>query len=280
MAIVSESSVIAFQAGSLRRCLGVVVIAFLGWLFCPLSVHAGTITAAAASGLRPALERIRQAYMRIHDAEVRLAYAASGTLVQQILHGAPYALFFSAAPEFLRPLEKAGRICQGPEVIGQGHLVLYVTKRAGIPLDASLAVLKRAPLRHLAIADPALAPFGRLARRAMEQAGVWQALQDRLVYGESAAQAAQMALSGAVDAALLPRRLVQSAPFEQRGRWVAVAENLYRPTPLTMVLLCGATAADRAFYAFVRDRLAVCEAGGKGGDPGVCPSSGSAAAPH
>ncbi len=256
-----------FQGRRFRWNLAIVVLTQAGWFFGSLPVRAETITAAAASSLRPMLESVRQDYRRTHESEVHVVYAASGTLVQQILHGAPYTLFFSAAPEHLQPLEEAGRICQGPEVIGQGHLVLYVTKGAGIPLDASLAVLKRAPLRHLAIADPALAPFGRLARRAMEQAGVWQALQDRLVYGESAAQAAQMALSGAVDAALLPRRLVHSAAFGRRGRWVAVAENLYRPTPLTMVLLCGATAADRAFYAFVRDRLAVCEDDGTGVGP-------------
>jgi len=248
-----------------RRGLAVVLLVQAG--VSPTPVRAEAVTAAAASSLRPVLERLRRDYRRHHDAEVRLVYAASGTLVQQILHGAPYALFFGAAPEFLRPLEDAGRICQGPVVIGRGRLALYVPKGAGIPLDPSLAALKRAPLRRLAIADPALAPFGRLARRALEKAGVWQALQERLVYGESAAQAAQMALSGAVDAALLPRRLVRSPPFERRGRWVAVAESLYRPTPLTMVLLCGGATADRAFYAFVRDRLADREAGGTGAGP-------------
>jgi len=264
----SESSVIVCRGGGFRRCMVVVVIGLLWWLFRPFPAFAATITAAAASSLRPVLERVRQDYRQhVRDAEVRLVYAASGTLVQQIRHGAPYALFFSAAPEFLRPLERDGRICEGPVVIGEGYLVLYVPKGAKVPLDASLMGLKRLPPRHLAIADPAVAPFGRVARHALEKAGVWQPLQRRVVYGESAAQAAQMALSGAVDAALLPRHLVQSAPFGQRGRWVAVERSLYRPMPLTMVLLCGATAAEHAFYTFVRDRLAGREAGGTGTGP-------------
>ncbi len=254
-----------FRGRRFRRVLAAVVLIQAG--DGPTPAWAEAVTAAAASSLRPMLERLRQDYRRRHGTDVRLVYAASGTLVQQIVHGAPYALFFSAAPEFLRPLQDAGRVCQGPVVIGRGHLALYVPQGVGVPLDPSLAALKRASLRHLALADPGLAPFGRLARRALERAGVWQALQTRLVYGESAAQAAQMALAGAVDAALLPRRLVQSAAFARRGRWVAVAESLYRPTPLTMVLLCSAGAADRDFYAFVRDRLAGREASGAGAGP-------------
>ncbi len=257
-----ESLVSFFRGERFHRWLAVAAFVHSWGLFA--LVQAEAVTAAAASSLRPMLERLRQDYRSRHGADVRLVYAASGTLVQQIRHGAPYALFFSAAPEFLRPLEQDGRICEGPVVIGEGHLVLYVPKGAGVPLDPSLAALERSLPHHLALADPAVAPFGRLARQALEQAGVWQALQTRLVYGESAAQAAQMALSGAVDAALLPRRLVQSAAFARRGRWVALAESLYRPMPLTMVLLCGAGAADRAFYAFVRDRLAGREAGGAG----------------
>jgi len=249
-----------------RRWLAVTVFVHSWWLFAP--AQAGTVTAAAASSLRPVLERLRQDYRQhARDAEVRLVYAASGTLVQQIRHGAPYALFFSAAPEFLRPLARDGRICQGPVLIGEGYLVLYVSKGAKVPLDPSLMGLKRSPPHRLAIADPTVAPFGRVARHALEKAGVWQALRGRLVYGESAAKAAQMALSGAVEAALLPRHLVQSAPFERRGRWVAVKRSLYRPTPLSMVLLCGAGAADRDFYIFVRDRLAGREAGGTGTGP-------------
>ncbi len=227
-----------------------------GWLLlCQLPVFADTISGAAASSLRPVLEELRLDYRRTHDAEVRLVYAASGILVQQILHGAPYRLFFSAAPEYLYPLQRVGRICEGPVVIGKGYLVLYVPKGGAAPLDATLVGLTQATVRHLAIADPLLAPFGGLARQALERAGVWQSLQGRLVFGESAAQAAQMALSGAVDAALLPRHLADSQIFRQRGRWVAVDESLYQPTPFSMVLLCGASEEERTFYLFVRDHL-------------------------
>jgi len=219
----------------------------------PFQAAADAITVASASSLRPVLEQVILVFK--HEHAVRTVYAASGTLVQQILHGAPYEVFLSASPDDLKPLQQAARICEGPAVIGHGRLVLYVPQRSQVPLDATLKALGESDLQHLAIADPAIAPFGRLAKQALENARLWQSLQDRLVFGDSAARTAQLVLAGAVDAALLPKRLMQPRIFAQRGRWVGVDESLYRPMPMMAVWLCGSSHASRALYFFLRDHF-------------------------
>ncbi len=226
------------------------------WLVVFSSVtHATAVTVAAATSLRPDLERSLAEFRRVHGIDVRTVYAASGTLAQQLLHGAPYALFLSASPEFLDPLQQLGRICEGPVVIGHGRLVLYVPKQSTVSLDSGLKELDTQVLERLAIADPSIAPFGRLARQALERAGLWQKIRGRLVYGDSAAKAAQLALGGAVDAALLPQRLMRSPAFWKRGNWTPVDERLYRPVPIMAAWLCGGTAASKALYGFLLEQL-------------------------
>ena len=65
---------------------------------------------------------------------------------------------------------------------------------AGEPVEQRIAVdgaalLKQGEFHRLAIANPALAPYGRAARETLEALGAWQAAEPRLVTAENVAQA-------------------------------------------------------------------------------------------
>ncbi len=199
---------------------------------------------AAASSLRPSLSPGLVRWGQSHGIEIQLVYGASGSLVQQLRRGAPFAVFVSASPAYLEPLRTGGRLCGAPLTLGEGRLALYLPNGSPVPLQADLTGLDR--VRRLALANPRIAPFGALARQALRRAGLWPRLQARVVLGESAAQAGRFALSGAVDAALLPERLVRQPPFSRRGRWVAVMPTLYTPTPIQAVRLCPSPQAAEA----------------------------------
>lgn len=222
------------------------------WLTGAADLRAEAVRIAAASSLRFELEPLVAAFRQQRDVDVHVNYAASGTLAQQILHGAPYEIFLSASPRHLQPLQASGALCDGPALLGHGRLVLFVPHHSRVPLQGNLQGLAAASWQRLAIADPRVAPFGLLAQQALQSAGVWHQVQTRLVYGENAAQAARFALSGAVDAALLPRQLVRDPVFARRGKWTPVAETLYRPTPIQGARTCQPSKAAAVLFDYLR----------------------------
>ncbi len=183
---------------------------------------------------------------------MRAAYGASGTLFAQIQNGAPFDVFLSADRDFPRRLVEAG--LGGPEVVyAVGALVLWTPR--GSPLDLAKTGLRgvAAPaVRRIAIANPALAPYGRAATAALEAAGVLGAVKKRLVLGESVAQAAQFAATGAADVAILPASLAREPPLSE-GTSVPVPAELHARLEQSAVVLARTREPDlaRAFLDFV-----------------------------
>jgi molybdate transport system substrate-binding protein len=115
-----------------------------------------------------------------------------------------------------------------------------------------LKALAGAEVRRIAIANPAVAPFGRATVAAFEAAGVAGAVKEKLVLGTSAAQAAQFATTGAADVAFLPLSLTFGKELSG-GKVYAVPEALYPRIEQSGLVLAGARepALARAFLAFV-----------------------------
>jgi molybdate transport system substrate-binding protein len=67
------------------------------------------------------------------------------------------------------------------------------------------------------------APYGAAAKTALQKAGLWDALQPKLVNAQDVAQSFQYASTGAVDAGFCSLS-VTSTPEGQRGCFLAVME--------------------------------------------------------
>jgi molybdate transport system substrate-binding protein len=102
------------------------------------------------------------------------------------------------------------------------------------------------------MANPAVAPFGRASEAALRSARVEEAVKPKRVLGASVAQAAQIASTGAADAALLPYSLVLGEALA-RGRIYLVPEALYPRIEQSGLVLSSARAPAlaRAFLDFV-----------------------------
>jgi molybdate transport system substrate-binding protein len=212
-----------------------------------------TLSLAVAANLKPAMDELaREFAARRRGVEVAITAGASGAFFAQIRNGAPFDLFFSADREYPRKLVEAG--LGGPEVVyAIGKLAVWTPPGSGIDLAGrGLRALADPAVKNIAIANPAIAPYGRAAVAALEAAGIQAAVKDRLVFGQSVAQAAQFAASGAADAALIPLSLTLT-PALAGGRTVLVPPASYPPQQQSAVVL--ASARDRplaeAFLAFV-----------------------------
>lgn len=214
-----------------------------------------TLSVAAAANLRLAAEELARAFEAERPGvEVALTFGASGPFFAQIQGGAPFDLLLSADREVPARLVAAGRSTAADErVYALGRLVAWLPPGSTLDLEGQgLAAVAGPAVRRIAIANPALAPFGAATVKALEAAGVYAAVKDRLVLGASVAQAAQFATTGGADVAFLPASLTRAKELAA-GRVVPVPESLYPPIEQAALVLSSARdpALARAFLAFL-----------------------------
>ncbi len=225
----------------------------------PSSVPAGVgPLVAVAANLTTAAEAIARAFEADTGIAPRLSFGSSGNLARLVMRGAPYELFLSADEDFPRRLQAAGHTLDEGVRYATGALALYLPPGSPVappPVsgDSGAAIttaLTHPGLRRLAMANPEHAPYGRAARETLEHLKLWRALENRLVLGENVAQSARFALTGDVQAALLPLALAL-APELSGGRHVDVPGHWHAPLHQRMVLLKGAGAAARRFHDYM-----------------------------
>ncbi len=209
-----------------------------------------TLVVAAASDLRFAMEELASLFRQECTCRVRLVFASSGTLAQQIRDGLPADVFFSADASYVEALAAEGYIQAGSErPYALGLLALAVPAAATPP--QALADLLDPRFQRIAMANPEHAPYGRAAREALEKAGLWKALAPRMVVAESASQAAQMVETGNVQAGLIPLSL--AIPRQGKLRWIELSPPAYEPLLQKAAVLARAPSPElgRRFLALV-----------------------------
>ena len=135
----------------------------------------------------------------------------------------------------------------------EGRIVLW-TKGTGGPAPASLAELTRPEIVHVAIANPEHAPYGKAAKEALVQSGVWEAIGKKVVYGENVQQTLQFAQSGNAEVAIVALSLATVSG----GHATPIDPALHEPLNQALVVCHGAPEAKgrlepdaRKFAAFV-----------------------------
>ena len=160
---------------------------------------------AVAANFRATLQQATELFQQETGLQVVLSSGSSGALHTQILHGAPFDLFFSADRESAWKLAQAagGNAAGEPFCYARGRLVL-----AGG--NGELGQLAD-PGLDLAIANPATAPYGVAAMAVLARPEFAAGSARKLVRGANVVQAYQFWRSGATELALLPRSLAPQA---------------------------------------------------------------------
>ncbi len=215
---------------------------------------AGEIRVAAASNFRDAMSALAIQFEQASEHRATLIFGSSGKHFAQIMNGAPFDVFFSADSKRPRLLEEEHRAVPGSRfTYARGKLVLWSTRADYV--DSRGEILNQDDFRHLAIANPKLAPYGEAARELLESLGLWQELGARLVRGENVGQAFLFVSSGNAELGLVAWSQLMEKDEPDRGSFWLVPENLYRPIDQQAVLLNDNEAA-RAFMSFIRSSKA------------------------
>ena len=190
-----------------------------------------SLVVSAASDLTPVLEALVPIFREQTGVEVELNLGSTGQLAQQIAAGAPVDVFLAASTDAIDGLADKGLLVAGSErPYAVGRLVLWTAP--GAPPVTTLADLRSAGVRRIALANPDHAPYGIAARQVLTQAGLWEELQPKLVLAENVRQAVQFAQSGNADVGLVALSLVLHAD----GRYELVPEELHEPLVQTLAI--------------------------------------------
>ncbi|HSI92281.1 MAG TPA: molybdate ABC transporter substrate-binding protein [Jiangellaceae bacterium] len=214
-----------------------------------------TVRVAAASDLKFALDDIA-AELAAAEPEIELAitYGSSGTFFQQISNGAPFDLYLSADLAYPRELAGAG-LAYSDDLFAYavGRLVLWTPDGSPVDPDSGLAALADPEVTRVAIANPEHAPYGVAAVAAMQSAGVYEAVEDKLVLGENVAQAAEFVQSGNAQAGIIALSLALSPPLLAAGSYAEIPLDTFLRIDQGGVVLAGAR--DAAAAHRVKDYL-------------------------
>ena len=197
---------------------------------------------AAASDLSRAFEELGKDFEKKTGITPVFDFSSSGLLSKQIEQGAPYYLFAAASKSYVDEVVHAGR-CDGNsrKPYARGRVVVWCPN--GVAAPVKLEDLADPRFRRIAIANPEHAPYGQAAKQALEKAGVWDKIQDRLVLGDSVQAAMKYAEDKSVDASLVALSL---AVVTDGGSFLAVDQTLYDPLDQELVVCGNGEEADAA----------------------------------
>jgi molybdate transport system substrate-binding protein len=230
-----------------RALLKLFVAALL--LFAPGLATADEIRIAVASNFADTLKEVALLFEEQTGHTISLSSGSTGSHYAMIINGAPFEAFFSADVERPRLLEEAGAIIPGSRfTYAMGRLVLWSSEDGMV--DPEGHILERGDYKHLAIANPKLAPYGKAAREVLEARGLWDQVQHQLVRGESIGQTFQFVHTGNAQLGFVAlSQLSRPGKGVQGSHWT-VPRNLYSPIDQQAVLLKDNDTA-RAFLRFV-----------------------------
>jgi molybdate transport system substrate-binding protein len=216
-------------------------------------VYGVTLTVSAAADLALALDELGPLFTAETGVPVVVNLGSSGQLAQQIEHSAPVDVFFSANRRYVDELVEKGIVGPGDTALyGVGRITLWTRADSGVRVEA-LSDLTDPGVKRIAIANPDHAPYGMAAREALQSAGLWDALQPKIVMAENVLQALQFAASGNADVALVARSL----SVQGDGRWTLVPAELHQPIEQTLAVISRSAHAEwgRRFADFVNGPL-------------------------
>lgn len=214
------------------RLLGALLIALA-----PLGLaQAGEVQVAVAANFTAPMEELVKGFAQSSGHQAKLAFGATGKFYAQISNGAPFEVLLSADSKIPSKLIDDGAAVAGSQfTYATGQLVLW-SAQPGL-VDDQGAVLKQGSFAHLAIANPAAAPYGAAALETLEALGATEILKSKLVRGESIAQTHQFIATGNAELGFVALSQVYKDGRISAGSAWQVPAKLHAPLTQDAVLL-------------------------------------------
>jgi molybdate transport system substrate-binding protein len=210
---------------------------------------ADQVTIAVATNFVGAMQALVERFEETSGHTVLISSGSTGGHYAQIKNGAPFEAFFAADSERPRLLEAEGVIVSGSRFLyAVGRIALWSPRPDYVDGDGK--ILESGDFRHLAIANPELAPYGAAARDVLTARGVWERLLPRVVTGQDIGQTYSFVETGNAELGFVAWAQLRQPRREVSGSYWLVPESLHRAIEQEAVLLRDRPAA-RALLDFV-----------------------------
>lgn len=217
----------------------------------PVGAAAQQITLSAAASLTDAFKELAPRFEASRPGvKLRLNFAASGVLLQQISQGAPVDVFASADQETMNR-------GAGQKLIDAGtrrnfvtnSLVLIEPAKDGAGIR-TLQDLAGSAVRKIAVGKAATVPAGRYTRQVLDSAGLWIALEPKFVQADSVRQVLDYVSRGEAEAGFVYR--TDAAVMSDKVKIVLTAEG-HAPISYPVAVVSGSAqqAAARDFVDYL-----------------------------
>lgn len=159
------------------------------------AAQSAEVSVAVAANFTAPMQKIAAAFEQDTGHKVTLSFGATGKFYAQIANGAPFGVLLAADDSTPEKIAKEG-LGDGATrfTYAIGQLVLW-SKQPGY-VDTDGKVLQKSDWKHIAIANPKLAPYGLAAMQTLDKLGLTAQVQPRVVQGENIAQTYQFVASG------------------------------------------------------------------------------------
>ncbi len=203
----------------------------------PGPAHAGQVLVAVAANFAEVLNELKPGFERRTGHTLVATTGSTGKLYAQIKGGAPFQVLLSADAHTPERLEREGLGLPGTRyTYALGQLALW-SKTPGLWGGDAVAYLRAGRPRHVALANPELAPYGVAARETLQALGVWDALKDKVVMGQNIGQTHSLVATGAAEVGFVALSALKGPRQAVEGSVWVVPARLHSPIVQQAVLL-------------------------------------------
>lgn len=191
------------------------------------------VVVAAAANLSGPFQTLGPKFEAATGIHPVFSFASTAELAHQIENGAPFDVFAAADRAHVEELVHKDLVKPGSQsTYAEGVLALWVPPDSKAQV-AHLKDLTSSSVRVIGVAKPVLAPYGDAAVAALQHAGIWDQVRDKIVYAENISMAKQFGSSGNADVVLTAYSLV----IREHGTVIKVDPALYSPIEQSLAIL-------------------------------------------
>jgi len=205
------------------------------------SVQAEQVTAAIAANFAGTMKQLKPLFEQQSGHRLVTSFASSGTLFAQIHNGAPFDVFLSADKQRPRQLIKEGlAVADSSFIYATGKLVLWSSQPTLIDPEGNVLRTghwQQQGIRHIAIANPKTAPYGRAAMQTLKTMQLADATKPYRVTGQNIAQTFQFVASGNAQLGFIAQAQLLALPESERGSHWPVPKKMHEPIQQMAVML-------------------------------------------
>ena len=198
--------------------------------------EAATVLVAVASNFTKPMTEIAAEFEKATGHSANLSFGSTGKFVAQLENGGPFEILLAADEKAPEKLEKAGLTVEGSRFIyALGKLVLWSAKPGYV--DDQGKILESGDFKHVALADPKLAPYGAAAIELLKSRNLLTKLQPLFVLGENIAQTYQfISTSNAELGFIALSQVIENGKIATGSGWI-IPSDQYSPIKQGAVLM-------------------------------------------